>query len=218
MNDTMRSRLLQLSTTNLSDALESLKLPGGVYGIHRTWEGCEKIVGEAVTVKLTAAGRTPSKTHLGVNAIEAASRGDIIVVDNGGRIDVSCWGGVLATGAKLKGISGIVIDGACRDIDDYVELGFSVYARGSVVATARGRIMEQCTNEPIQFAGVQVCPGDVVMADRSGVVFVPADALEAVLAKAEQLLAKEEAMYADLRSGMSSLEVDHKYNYEKMLK
>ena len=218
MTDEIRDRLTQLSTTNLSDALESMQLSGGVFGVNRTWEGCEKIVGEAVTVKLMPVDGTPSKTHLGVNAIEAASKGDVIVVDNGGRIDVSCWGGVLATGAKMKGISGVVIDGACRDVDDYAELGFSVYARGSVVATARGRIKEACTNAPVRFAGVEVCPGDIVMADRSGIVFVPHGKMEAVLEKAEQLLAKEEAMCADLRSGMSSLAVDQKYNYEKMLK
>ena len=98
-----------------------------------------------------------------------------------------------------------------------MEIGFPVYARGAVVATARGRIMEESTNTMIQFGGVQVRPGDAVLADRSGVVFIPAEHLEEVVAKAEGLWAKEEAMVADLRAGMSSLEVDQKYNYEKML-
>lgn len=217
MNKTIKDRLLKLSTTNVSDALDALGYKGSTYGIHPMYEGVEKIAGSAVTVKMTAAGETKGKVHLGIRAIEAAQPGDIVVVDNGGRLDTSCWGGILANGAQLKGISGVVIDGACRDVDDYVELAFPVYARGAVVATARGRIMEESTNTMIQFGGVQVRPGDAVLADRSGVVFIPSEHLEEVLEKAESLWAKEEAMVADLRRGMSSLEVDQKYNYEKML-
>lgn len=217
MEHAMRERLLKLSTTNVADALDALGYKGATYGVRPIYEGVKKVAGSAVTVKMTAAGETKGKVHLGIRAIEAAEAGDVIVVDNGGRLDTSCWGGILANGAKLKGISGVVIDGACRDVDDFVEIGFDVYARGSVVATARGRIMEESTNSMIQFGGVQVRPGDAVLADRSGVVFIPAEHLEAVLEKAEALWSKEDAMVADLRAGMSSLEVDQKYGYEKML-
>ena len=217
METSLRNRLLRLSTTNVSDALDALGCKGSTYGVLPIYEGVKKIAGSAVTVKMTAAGETKGKVHLGIRAIEAAEAGDVIVVDNGGRLDTSCWGGILANGAALKGISGVVIDGACRDVDDYVDIGFPVYARGSVVATARGRIMEESTNTMIQFGGVQVRPGDGVLADRSGVVFIPAEHMEAVIAKAESLYEKEEAMVADLKAGLSSLEVDQKYNYEKML-
>ena len=217
MEQALRERLLKLSTTNVSDALDALGYRGATYGIRPIYEGAGKIAGSAVTVKMTAAGETKGKVHLGIRAIEAAQAGDVVVVDNGGRLDTSCWGGILANGALLKGISGVVIDGACRDVDDYVELGFPVYARGSVVATARGRIMEESTNGMIQFGGVQVRPGDGVLADRSGVVIIPAEHLEEVIARAEALFRKAEDMVADLRGGMSSLEVDQKYNYEKML-
>lgn len=78
--------------------------------------------------------------------------------------------------------------------------------------------MEEATNVMVQFGGVQVRPGDAVLADRSGVVVIPWERIEEVITKAESLYEKEEAMIADLRSGLSSLEVDTKYNYEKMLK
>jgi 4-hydroxy-4-methyl-2-oxoglutarate aldolase len=213
-----RERLLKLSTTNVADALDALALKGATYGIRPIWEGATKIAGRAVTLKITAAGLSPSKNHLGVNAINSADAGDVIVIDNGGRLDTSCWGGILATGAKQKGIAGVVIDGACRDIDDYVETGFPVYSRGAVVSTARGRIMEEATNILVQFGGVQVRPGDFVLADRSGVVIIPYEKIEEVISKAETLYQREEAMIADLKAGMSILEVDNKYNYEKMLK
>ena len=218
MKEEIRKRLLKLSTTNVSDALDALGLKGSTYGIRPTWEGCKKIAGEAITVKLIAAGLTKSKNHLGVKAIETAQAGDVILIDNAGRLDTSCWGGILANGAKAKGVSGVVIDGACRDLDDYVEANFTVYARGAVVATARGRIMEEATNITVQFGGVQVRPGDIVLADRSGVVVIPQEKLDEVLPKAEELYVKEEAMISEIRNGASMLEVDNKFNYEKMLK
>jgi regulator of RNase E activity RraA len=210
-------RLYKLSTTNVSDALDSFGMKSGTYGVRPAYEGVKKIAGKAVTVKLTAAGMTRGKTHLGVKAIEAAEKGDVIVIDNAGREDVSCFGGILANGASCKGVAGVVIDGACRDVDDYVEIGFPVYARNPVTATARGRIMEEATNVMIQFRGVQVRPGDYVLADRSGVVFVPAEKAEEVIARAEELFQKEEDMVREIRSGRSMLEVDTAFNYEKML-
>lgn len=213
-----RKRCERLSTTNLADALDSLGLRGATYGIRPIMDSWDKIVGRAVTVKLTAAGLTKNPQHLGINAIDLAGQGDIIVVDNGGRLDISCWGGCLANGAKMKGISGVCIDGAARDIDDCIEINFPVYARGTVVATARGRAMEESTNALIQFGGVQVRPGDLIMGDHSGVVVVPWERVDEVLDKAEELCGKEENMIADIRNGMSMVEVDRKYNYEKMLK
>lgn len=213
-----RERFSILSTTNVSDAMDALGIHGATYGIRPMWHTMEKVLGPAVTLKMTAAGQTKGKHHLGVKAIDAAEPGDVIVVDNGGRIDTSCWGGVLATGAKQKGISGVVIDGACRDLDDCVELNFPVYARGTVVATARGRVQEEATNVMIQFGGVQVRPGDIIMGDKSGVVVVPAEYVKEVLEKAEQLYQKEEGMIAEILAGNSMTEVDTKFNYEKMLK
>lgn len=213
-----RARYALLSTTNVSDALDALGLKGSTYGIRPMWHTMGKVLGPAVTLKMTAAGQTKGKDHLGVRAIDAANPGDVIVVDNGGRLDTSCWGGVLATGATLKGISGVVIDGACRDVDDCVEAGFPVYARGSVVATARGRVQEEATNVMIQFGGIQVRPGDIIMGDKSGVVVVPAEMMEQVLEKAEELYQKEEAMVAMIRSGKTMTEMDEAFQYERMLK
>lgn len=213
-----RARYALLSTTNVSDALDALGLKGSTYGIRPIWHTMGKVLGPAVTLKMTAAGQTKGKYHLGVRAIDAANPGDVIVVDNGGRLDTSCWGGVLATGATLKGISGVVIDGACRDVDDCVEAGFPVYARGSVVATARGRVQEEATNVMIQFGGIQVRPGDIIMGDKSGVVVVPAEMMEQVLEKAEELYQKEEAMVAMIRSGKTMTEMDEAFQYERMLK
>ena len=155
--------------------------------------------------------------HLGTPAIEAAQPGDIIVIDNGGQRQFSTWGGLLSLSAKLKGLSGAVIDGACRDIDDARDLEFPVYARGVVPMTARGRVMQESFNQEIQFAGVQVHSGDLVIADGSGVVFIPREKEEEVLDAAEMVFHKEAQMAEGIRKGSSSLETLEKLGYERML-
>lgn len=212
-----RARFEKLSSTNLSDAMDALGFRGYTFGIRPMREKWRKVVGPAVTMRMTAAGQTPQKTHLGMNAISAARPGDVIVIENGGRMDSSCWGGVLANSAKAKGLTATLVDGCVRDLDDCIDCDYPVFARGTVVCTARGRVIEAGTNEIINFDGVQVRPGDIVLGDSSGVVVVPQERIEEVLAKAEQLWQKEEDMIAEIRSGANILEVDAKYNYNKML-
>lgn len=209
-------RGLRLSTTNVSDALDALGLKSGISGILPAFD-CPKIFGPVVTLKITAAGLTPSKSHLGIEAITVSKKGNIIVIDNGGRKDVSCWGEILSYGAMEKGIAGVVIDGAFRDIDDIKPIGFPVYARAVVPVTARKRIMGLETNTIIQCGGAQIRSGDYVIADGSGVAFIPFEKLIEVFTKAEELFEKEQAMIKEIKAGSYIDEVDKKYNYEKMI-
>ncbi len=209
-------RLLKLDTCAVSDGMDRLGLVGATYGVRPMWS-CPKIVGRAVTMKIKPVGLEKPKHHLGTLPIDAAKPGDVIVIDNGGRPDTSCWGGLLALAAKAKGISGVVIDGACRDIDESRDLEFPVYARGAVPMTARGRIMQESYSQEIEFAGVQVHPGDLVIADGSGVVIIPRSREEEVVREAEAVAATEARMAEGIRQGMSVLEVLEKLGYEQML-
>lgn len=214
--DAIVERLARLDTCAVSDALDSLSLKGATYGVRPQWP-CPRIVGRAVTMKIKPAGIEQPKQHLGTAPIEAAQPGDIIVVDNGGKLEFSCWGGLLALSAKLKGISGVVIDGASRDIDEAREIEFPVYARGAVPMTARGRVVQESFNQEIQFAGVQCRPGDLVIADGSGVVIIPKEREAEAVAAAETIYAKEQEMADGIRKGHSGLEMLQKLGYEQML-
>ena len=212
-----RERLVKLSTTNLSDALDKVGIRGSVIGI-RPLFGLPKVVGRAVTIKITAAGMTKSKHHLGIEAIASAQPGDLIVIDNRGDTNNNCWGEILSCAAKMKGIGGVIIDGAARDVDECEKMQFPVFARGVVPITARGRIMQEDFNCLIRLGDVQVRPGDILVGDINGVVCLPPERLEDILAAAETIMEKEESMKKDILSGLDILEVDKKYNYEKMLK
>lgn len=209
-------RLAKLDTCAVSDALDSLGLKGATWGVRPLWQ-CPRIAGRAVTMKIKPAGLQQPTQHLGTAPIEAAKPGDIIVIDNGGKLEFSCWGGLLALSAKLKGLSGVVIDGASRDIDEARDLAFPVYARGAVPMTARGRVVQESFNQEIQFAGVQCHPGDLVLADGSGVVIISKEKEEEIVAQAETIYQKEQEMAAGIRKGYSGLEMLEKLGYEQML-
>jgi regulator of RNase E activity RraA len=216
ISDEAVTRLGKLDTCAVSDALDRLGLKGAVLGIRPLWP-CPRIVGRCVTVKIKPAGLEKPKQHLCTPAIHAATPRDVIVVDNGGRIDVAAWGGLLSLAAQVKKLGGVIVDGACRDIDESRDLQFPVYARAAVQVTARGRIMQQSYNEEIQFAGVQVHPGDLVIADGSGVVFIPREKEQQVIAQAEALADREAKMGEAIRSGRSVVEVMESLGYEAML-
>lgn len=209
-------RLSKLDTCAVSDALDRLGVKGATIGVCPVWL-CPRIVGRTITVKIKPAGLEKPKQHLATKAIEAAKAGDVIVVDNAGRTDVSAWGGLLSLASKLKGLSGVVVDGACRDVDESRDVGFPVYARAVVPVTARGRIMQQSVNEEIQFAGVQVHPGDLVIADGSGVVFIPRALEKEIIAEAEAVARRESAMAEEIRKGHPVVEVMERLGYESML-
>lgn len=220
MTNEQRERLTRLSSNNVSDAMTALKIRGTTRGIRPIWEGCPKICGEAITIKMGPVGVTEAETtHLGVlNAMKAGKPGSVVVVDHGGRTDISAFGGIMGNTAQVYGMSGVVVDGVCRDIDEYVEIKLPMYSRGATVETSRGKTQSYLINQMIQFGGVQVRPGDIVLADRSGVVIVPQERFEEVLAKAEELESNESRMIQEIRSGADPALVDHKFNYENMLK
>jgi regulator of RNase E activity RraA len=201
-------RLRALDACAVSDALDALGLAGAVTGISRR-TAPKLVVGRAVTVKVVPRRDATPAPHLATEAVQTAQPGDVIVVDNGGRTDVSAWGGLLSLAAQRRGVAGVIVDGACRDYDEAAELDFAVYSRATVTVTARGRIVQQSFNTPVSVGPVQVHPGDLVIADGSGVVFVQAAEAERVLELAEQISARESAMADAIRAGESLVDVMH---------
>jgi regulator of RNase E activity RraA len=195
--------------------LDKLGLPGAVVGLSPMTVR-RRIAGKVQTVRLGPAREGLPKRHLGAAAIMASAPGDVIVVQHG-RDDVSGWGGLLARGALARGVAAVVVDGGFRDLDEATELGLPIYARAAVPITARGRIAEHGWNEPVEIGGIQVSPGDLVLADGSGVVFVPAERAEEVVQTAETILRREALMANDIDSGKPIGEVLGA-DYEDMLK
>jgi 4-hydroxy-4-methyl-2-oxoglutarate aldolase len=214
--DEFVTRMSRMDSCAVSDALDKLGLKGTVTGIHR-FSTERRIVGRVLTVKLDRAeGRTNTR-HLCTAAIEAASAGDIIVVEQRTGLDAASWGGNLSIGAQVRGVAGVIVDGPVRDVDDSRKLEFPVFARDHTARTARGRIVEVATGEPISVGDVTVTPGDYVIADGSAVVFVAQAEIGRVLDTAEAIVQREDAMAQALREGKPISQVMGA-NYEHMLK
>jgi 4-hydroxy-4-methyl-2-oxoglutarate aldolase len=214
--DALVERLMKLDTCAVSDAQDKLGIVGTVIGINSLYP-TGRIAGRAVTVRLKTKGPgETSAVHLCTRAVVAADPGDIIVIDHRTRADAAGWGGILSTAAKTKGIAGVIIDGASRDVDEAQGLGLPLFARSRTPLTARGRIIEESTNEQIEVGGVAVRPGDYIIADNSGIVVVPADRAAEVIPEAENIVAREAAMAKDVIAGKSVVEVMGT-NYERML-
>ena len=209
------ARLSRLDACAVSDALDSLALAGVADGI-APLTGPARIGGRVVTVRLGPPTGVPSARHLCTAAVNAAGPDEVIVVAHQGRTDCAGWGGNLSRAASQRHVGGVIVDGAVRDVDESREVGFAVFATAATPRTARGRAAEHDWNVPIVMAGVTVNPGDWVVADSTGVVFVPAESLDAVLASAERIAAKEAAMAAAIARGVP-IDVVMGGDYEKML-
>jgi regulator of RNase E activity RraA len=203
------ARLRTLDSCAVSDALDTLGLPGATTGIRPLWDVRAAIAGRARTVAAGPRSDDRPARHIAAAAIEAAADGDVLVIANKGRLDVSCFGGILTLAARRRGIEGVVIDGACRDIAESEKSGFPVFGRAVVPVSARGRIVQLAMEEPVSFAGVTVNPGDFVIADGNGVVFVPAAEVMRVLDLAERIMTREAAMADAVNAGDPVTEVMH---------
>lgn len=216
MKDALLDRLADLDACAVSDALDRAGITGVALGLVAL-SGGRRICGRAVTVQLGPDDGRTSKRHLGTAAAEASGPGRVIVIAHGARTDVAGWGGILSLAAKTRGAEGVVVDGACRDIDESREMDLPVFARTAVPTTARGRVIEHDWNCEVTIAGVTVAADDLVIADGSGVVFIPADQAEAIIVSAEAIVARERRMAEDVRAGRPVSEVMGA-SYETMLK
>jgi len=219
MTDPYVQRLARIDCCAVSDALDKLGLTGTVTGLPQR-SSTRRIAGRAITVKLVAKDRAPTLSgpprHLGTTAIEGGGPGDVIVVEQRTGIDAGSWGGILSLAASLRGIEGIVADGPVRDIDEARAYDLPIYSRALTARTARGRVAEAATNVDIQIGEVTVSPGDYVLADNSAVIFVHSADVEAVVAAAEEIAAREAAMAKALLTGQPVGAVMGA-NYENML-
>ncbi|WP_119696290.1 RraA family protein [Microbacterium halotolerans] len=206
--DKLLLRLRALDTCAVSDALDTLSLPGATTGVRALWFA-SVVVGRARTIQAGPRPSDGSAAHIAAAAIDDSGETDVLVIANDGRLDVSCFGGILTRASVRRGVRGVVIDGACRDIAESRELGFPVFGRAVVPVSARGRIVQLSMDQTIEFARVRVDSGDLVIADGNGVVFVPAARAEDVIGMAELIAAREWRMATAVDVGEPVTDVMH---------
>ena len=148
-----------------------------------------KFAGPAVTVMVKKEEHQEGAkgTQGMLDIIDKSPAGSVYVVVMEDGLDIGAIGGLLATGMKVRGFAGAVMDGSVRDLPQIKRIQFPVFSRGIVPSTSVGHYRFVGSNIPITCAGVKVNPGDIVTADEDGVVVVPRDKASAVLKKAQEL-------------------------------
>jgi regulator of RNase E activity RraA len=211
VSEDVLKKFAALGTPTIANALDDVAFEGVMQGLTQVVPGT-RCVGRAVTVRQVTGWRgdfTSEDFKVG-HMIDATPPGSILVIDNGGQC-VSTFGGLATLAAKLKGIAGVVVDGGVRDREEMLEHELPIFARHMTPLTGRTRLAVTAINEPISCGGVRVRPGDVIVADGSGVTCVPAEHAANVAELAEQYDKDDARAAAELAKGLTFREAMAKF-------
>ena len=190
-------------STTVSDVLDSYGIDGAIPTsyIKPIFPGA-KICGPAVTIRNIPVRKTATQGAHDHDFIAMSTRdiyyisepGDVLVSDFGGNLEVSNMGGQSCTVAQSCGLAGNIVNGCCRDASSIREMGYPVFSCGTTQITGKFRMECVEMNGPVTLCGKLVEPGDLMVADDSGVCIVPYDLAEPVLEKSLEIAAAEERM------------------------
>ncbi|BEI85368.1 hypothetical protein CcaverHIS002_0507690 [Cutaneotrichosporon cavernicola] len=211
----LAKRLVNLSTCEISDALIKMGVShGGLIPDIKMYSplyeaGETRIAGPAVAMVPSA---HPDKSKPATHFVDACPSGHVIVMQTPLGTRSGCWGGLMSTAAKTKGVAGAVLDGGCRDLNEHRAVSFPVFARHHSTLGPGTFTRVRAINVPLTinvappnseppFPAATVHPGDIVVADLDGVVVVRPEQAEEVLARAAPAHEADEKVRADLLLG-----------------
>lgn len=171
----------ELPVANIDDCMNrTAAVDGSIRPVNKA-----KLLGPAFTVKV------PEGDNLMFHkAMDMAQPGDVIVIDAGGDSKRAIFGALMINYCKARGLAGVIVDGAVRDLDELAEMDFPVYARGFTpngpYKNGPGEI-----GTTIAFGGKVVCPGDIIVGDADGIIVVRPEEAEELAQKAKKVLDME---------------------------
>jgi 3-hexulose-6-phosphate synthase/6-phospho-3-hexuloisomerase len=195
-----------VSTPNISDAMHRHPC---LEGIRPVWEGA-KLVGTAVTVRCYNGDWSKP-----VEAIDIAKKGDVIVIDEGGG-DIAVWGELASWSCQTKGIAGVVIDGAIRDVEDIKGIKFPAFAR-YIKSNAGDPKGFGEINIEIECGGQKVRPGDWIVADDNGVIVIPKEKAQEWANRAVMVHENENRIREEIKRGSTLSKVLKLKKWEKVI-
>jgi len=201
----MISILREVSAPNISDAMYRKGAMRGILPINLG----TKIVGRAVTVQ-TFSGDWAKP----VEAIDLAGPGDVLVINNGSNY-IAPWGGLATLSCKIRGIEGVVIDGAVRDVDEIRALKYPVFSSAIQPNAGDPKGMGEINSE-ITCGGQAVKPGDYIVGDESGVVVIPKERAYEIARRAKEVEKMESRLYEEIRRGRTLSQVANLKKWEKV--
>lgn len=206
------ARAARLETATLSDALDRLGIVGQCKGLQPRDPGF-RLAGRARTILYGPPGIPVGTVG---DYIDDVDPGEVIVLDNGGREDVTVWGDILTEIAHRRGLGGTVIDGICRDVHLCRSLGYPVFSRGHWMRTGKDRVQVEASDVPVTMGEARVAPGDLLIGDSDGILVLPRAHEERILTIAEEIHETEEAIRAAVRGGQRLDEARKTFRYHDL--
>jgi Demethylmenaquinone methyltransferase len=204
--------LAKFSTSTISDAMDKLGIECACLGIKPVDIGF-KMIGRAFTIKYGPIGTEGGTVG---DYIDEVKPGEIVVLDNGGRLDCTVWGDILTSYSQQHGIAGTLIYGVCRDTNRSLELNYPIFSAGRYMRTGKDRVRVEGINVPVSVAHILVRPGDIILGDADGVVVVPKEYEERILQTAQQIETAEEEIRKAIDGGMRLVDARAKYKYHNL--
>ncbi len=205
-------RASRLDTATLSDALDKLGIAGQCHRI-KPRSADFRLAGRAFTLLYGPAANPPGTVG---DYIDDVPPGSVVVLDNGGRDNVTVWGDILTEIAHRRGLAGTVIDGVCRDVALCMSIGYPVFAKDHWMRTGKDRVQVEATNVPVNIGDARVQPGDIVRGDADGVLVIPRQHEAAVLDAAETIEQAENAIREAVRGGMRLDDARRQFRYHQL--
>ncbi len=211
--ETLIAQARELSTAEISDALDYFRLPGSALGIAPI-AGPARLAGPAYTVRFAPVDSAAPGT-VG-DYLDDIPAGAVAVLDNGGRLDCTVWGGIMSRIAAARGVAGTVVHGVCRDTHEADEAGYALQARSRFMRTGKDRVQVEAVGGPVTLGDVRVCAGDFVVGDADGVVVVPQARAAEVFARASTMRDTEARILAAALGGMKLSEARVRFGYHTL--
>ncbi|HEY0708416.1 MAG TPA: RraA family protein, partial [Polyangia bacterium] len=212
------AELKKASTGNVSDAVDEATGQRGFMNpdMKPAFRSrlTKKVVGRAATAVLRPVLKNDGRSYANaaLQVLDEAAPGSVLIYVLEGGLEIAGLGNLMATTAKVRGLSGVVIDGGVRDVDEIEDIGLPVWSRTITPATSVGRMVSVAKEVPVTCGGITVRPGDYVVADWTGVVAIPQEKIGDVVRLLRQYDAKESKMVPIIKETKSMLKALEKYN------
>ena len=203
-SETIREILAQVSAANISDAMHRGGVAPGIYPLAPGMRCC----GQAVTVRTA-----PGDWAKPVQAIDLARPGDVLVIDAGG-VTPAVWGELATNSALTAQLAGVIIDGAARDTGDIRQLGLPLFCKTSCPNAGEPKGHGEI-GAGIRISGVEVNPGDWILADTDGVVVIPQAQAVEITNRAMDVLERENRIREEITRGSTLSKVVELLKWEK---
>ncbi|WP_062467414.1 RraA family protein [Demequina maris] len=200
----------RLTAAMLSDALDEVGLRHQVLSARLApIVAGSRILGRATTVQFAPSTEYDPEDPYGdaIDFIDSVRPGEVVVVATDASNASGFWGELFSAAAKGRGAAGVVTDGNARDVQKIAAVGFPAFAAGYRPIDFRGRMRVVARDAPVTVGGVEIAPGDLVLADDDGVVVVPRAQEDEVLAAARRRAASESSVLTELLAGSTIREV-----------